>query len=1060
MTGSPSRSAACPACGEDVAFSRRRNRHYCDSCQVEFNAPVRAIEPQTVFLSYAHRSERDEDFDLSEDLVLLIKAELERDGHRVWLDRERIHSGSQWRERITAAILDHAHFLSFLSIRSVRDPGVCLNEIATALGSSRHIQTVLAEDERRVSPPLTISHIQWHDFQHWREIRAGTSRGPDGEAWETWFARRMAVIRDALSDAGNARISGELNQLRDVLDPRSFEARVASKTAGFHGRQWLFDAVREWLDGSTHRIFWLRGSPGIGKSAFAARLSHQARSAVIGFFMCDFQGRKDPEESARDAICTLAFQIASRLPDYRLKLLYQQRVSRDRIGRRTADELFEYLITEPLNRSGKIPESTRLCLVIDGLDEAGRSDGRNALAELLYRHAANLPPWLGVLVTSRPEPSLMPIMRGLDAVAVQADGEANETDLRAWIDEALPGDVPDRPGVIQAVLDKAGGSFLYVSLMKNESKLRAPDDLPVGLDGVFLADFRRYLPDLRDYGESAEPILRLIAAAPGPLPLAAIEAVLQRSRRVVFAGALQPLGSYLVERDGGWAFFHASLRDWLNDPARSPGYAINPTGEAELGAWLWAELDRAPDGPFGTPIGNWLPELAPFTPKWNEATALARLADFSEQRRRYLPVRAVRLRILELRRRAAAGQSGLDCAAALDGLARNFTESSVGHLGRPHYECAIESLEEAYRIRRAELGDAHELTILTLARIPYGEAGRYDLGRRALEVAVQHVSLLGAAQRAGILAAYAYYLYEHGDFTGARAIYSQLIEEAGLSNRARCTAWALMGFIEHELGRWQAALEACATARRFLDSAGSFDDQLSLGSTIDINAAMALSRLGRHEEARALVDAYIKREEATMPADSPWLCAKYMNQALIHFRSGDPDHARALAARGARLGESLLAEVHFEATVPGMLQAWFELKDGEGAAAIRRLTEAVRVRHQTLPAGHWRIRIAEENLACALRAAGRTAEADAIALGWATPGLQDTTAEPLLATLRQLCRHAAAQCRASRPQQALDAVVLALALMDSLDGTRIPESQTVRATLRAFERRLESVTHD
>jgi hypothetical protein len=76
-------------------------------------------------------------------------------------------------------------------------------------------------------------------------------------------------------------------------------------------------------------MFWLKGSPGVGKSAFAAMLAHQARSAVIGFFMCDFQGRKDPEESAREVICTLAFQISSRLPDYRLKLLYQMQLEKD-----------------------------------------------------------------------------------------------------------------------------------------------------------------------------------------------------------------------------------------------------------------------------------------------------------------------------------------------------------------------------------------------------------------------------------------------------------------------------------------------------------------------------------------------------------------------------------------------------------------------------------------------------------------------------------------------------------------------------------------------------------
>ena len=128
----------CPQCDRSVPFSNRRNRHYCDECQLVFDAPKPVTDPQTIFLSYAHKSEREEDFDVSEELVLLIKAELDQDGHTVWIDKEGIRSGSQWRERITSAILEHAHFLSFLSRRSVRDPGVCLNEIATALGSKRN----------------------------------------------------------------------------------------------------------------------------------------------------------------------------------------------------------------------------------------------------------------------------------------------------------------------------------------------------------------------------------------------------------------------------------------------------------------------------------------------------------------------------------------------------------------------------------------------------------------------------------------------------------------------------------------------------------------------------------------------------------------------------------------------------------------------------------------------------------------------------------------------------------------------------------------------------------
>ncbi len=412
-----SKPAKCPQCGETANYSKRRSSHYCDECGLVFDAPKPAVEPQTIFLSYAHKSELKEDFDVSEELVLLMKSELDKDGHIVWIDKEGIHSGSQWRERITSAIYEHAHFLSFLSRRSVRDPGVCLNEIATALGAKKHIQTVMAEAERAVAPPLTISHLQWHDFQDWREIRAGTKTGPNGEDWEAWFAQRMALVRDAVGDAQNVRVSGQLQRLKDILVPTEFEARIIEKSQGFYGRQWLFDATRTWLDESTSRMFWLKASPGIGKSAFAAKLTHRTSSAVIGFFMCDFQGKKDPEESAREAIRTLAFQMASRLPDYRLKLIHEQRVDEEKILKKSADDLFEYLITEPLNKSGKIAEATRLCLVIDGLDEAGRSDHGNALADLLVKHVDRLPEWLGVIVTSRPEPYLEQMLKPVDAGA-------------------------------------------------------------------------------------------------------------------------------------------------------------------------------------------------------------------------------------------------------------------------------------------------------------------------------------------------------------------------------------------------------------------------------------------------------------------------------------------------------------------------------------------------------------------------------------------------------------------------------------------------------------------
>jgi hypothetical protein len=193
----------CPFCSStDTTFKLKAKVWECNVCEKRFEeSSTQKIDPQTIFLSYAHKSEREEDFDVSEDLVWLIKKELENDGHTVGIDHEGIRGGTEWRERITDAITSHKHFLAFLSKRSVRnDPNVCLNEVAIAIKHNRIIQTVLTESENQISAPLTLSSIQWHKFQDWKEIYDGNKIGPKGEDWNLWFGNLMSEIRQNLAD--------------------------------------------------------------------------------------------------------------------------------------------------------------------------------------------------------------------------------------------------------------------------------------------------------------------------------------------------------------------------------------------------------------------------------------------------------------------------------------------------------------------------------------------------------------------------------------------------------------------------------------------------------------------------------------------------------------------------------------------------------------------------------------------------------------------------------------------------------------------------------------------
>ncbi|MCC6155343.1 MAG: toll/interleukin-1 receptor domain-containing protein [Candidatus Hydrogenedentes bacterium] len=160
----------CPQCDSaNVMFSKKRMVHICEDCGHEFTftKPTTALR---IFLSYGH--------DDNEELVRRIKGDLEARGHDVWFDKspeegKGIRAGDDWRRAITDGIAKCQKFVSFLSKHSTRDPGVCRDEIAIAIGvKGGNIQTILVESEQEVQAPVNIGHIQWLDMHDWKIQRA------------------------------------------------------------------------------------------------------------------------------------------------------------------------------------------------------------------------------------------------------------------------------------------------------------------------------------------------------------------------------------------------------------------------------------------------------------------------------------------------------------------------------------------------------------------------------------------------------------------------------------------------------------------------------------------------------------------------------------------------------------------------------------------------------------------------------------------------------------------------------------------------------------------------
>lgn len=567
--GKNSASKNCPQCGQQLtnvgAF------WVCpEHGQVSIEKRFTALR---IFLSYGH--------DSNEELVRRIKADLERRGHDVWFDTREIKTGHDWRRSITDGILNSHRVLSVLSKHSTRDPGVCLDEIAIAIGvKGGNIQTILVESEHEVKPPASISHIQWLDMRDWKERRAA------GETeWEQWYQAKLAEIVAVVESDESRRFAGEIKTLEEHLKPISSDSRIYQLLKkGLVGRAWLVEAIEEWRSAADRasRLFWIMGAPGVGKSAFAAHLAHYGRDKVIAVQFCEYD--KPDHRNAHRIVRTLAFQLATRLPDYRKLLLTLPEIRGEELDRKNPAELFDYLLANPFRLSINGGRD-RYLIVIDALDEAG-GNGRNELVEMLARHAPRLPDWIAFVVTSRPESHVIAPLQGLNPFVLDTATESNRADIRDYLWRELASQLQNRPDadrLVEQILEKSEGVFLYAErfcddVERGHLSLDHPEEFPQGLGGTFFQYFQRQFPDLEKFRKDVRPALRAILAAREPLPVEILQRLLNWEDEEL-RDFVRCLGSlFPVTTEAGHEVvkpYHKSLPDWLAEEAKAGPYFVS-----------------------------------------------------------------------------------------------------------------------------------------------------------------------------------------------------------------------------------------------------------------------------------------------------------------------------------------------------------------------------------------------------------------------------------------------------------------------------------------------------
>ncbi len=522
--------------------------------------PTRTLK---LFLSYGRK-------DYVEEVVALRDA-LRARGHEVWFDEEQLGTGLDWEQRIEQGLVWCDRMMLVMTPHSVRRPdGYCLNEIAKALELRKLIIPVLLVEVPQ-GAPTSICRIQYLD---WRDAV------PVAEKPER-FMQRLARLCEAIEE-DKIDFEGGQQRLIRYLQPLNFDGDLQRHVASFKGRVQLEARLRAWLaDPQGSQVLWLTAAPGLGKSAVAATLSHRwAEVAAMHFCVA---GQQDKVNPAR-AILSIAYQLSQR----QHMSLYAARLSNlelEREAHKDAHTLFDTLLVGPLAKGFPEPPAPML-VILDGLDEATQPGGENSLAEIVAAHWGRLPPWLRLMVSSRPEAELVPWLAGTQRIEIRGDDSEQRDDLAAFLRERLAAiGRPPSEHTLERILDRSEGAFHYAVLLVEEVRQGRcdpdnPVDLPAGLNPFYQQTFRRRFPDIIAYRSQTRPLLELILAAPEPVPLAVLAGATKREAQDVRQD-LRELGTMIAiepgegETNEDWdtvRLSHSSLRSWLTmlDATRQP----------------------------------------------------------------------------------------------------------------------------------------------------------------------------------------------------------------------------------------------------------------------------------------------------------------------------------------------------------------------------------------------------------------------------------------------------------------------------------------------------------
>lgn len=505
-----------------------------------------------LFFSYGH--------DDNEEIVNKIKENLEARGHEVWIDKASIKSGDEWRRSISNAINSSTMTMSFASNHSIRDPGVCLDELKIAVTvKGAFVQAVILEPD--INVPNIIGYRQYINMSDW------SARKNDLD-YEDWYQEKLAEIIKVVESKETQEYAKDVEYLKNILKPdlsSSKKERLSKEY--FFGRKWLSQMVNYWIEEeSKSNILVIDGSPGVGKSAFMAnQFTFNPHVGAILFCEWDNASFNNLDAVSRNLI----FQLATKLTDYRSVLVEFFKNINETEAQHALNDSFKTLLLRNIKTLIDGNRPTTLIL-IDGIDELeANKDGsrmQNVLAELLQREADNFPNWIKFVISTRPDTRVSFPLRDVDTIHIDNYTEENKEDIRKYLDHELAKLISKED--LERIAQKIDDNFLYARMVVKairEDKIDLERILE-GENGSLGVFYRQYLDrtfeDLDEYDNIYYPIISSLAVVDEPIPKSTFVNITGWSKREE-RRYIKKLSPFLAANEEHLSFYHKSFKDWL-----------------------------------------------------------------------------------------------------------------------------------------------------------------------------------------------------------------------------------------------------------------------------------------------------------------------------------------------------------------------------------------------------------------------------------------------------------------------------------------------------------------